>query len=67
MNGMAASRSETVSDDREASSHIRIPTRTRRSEPRSSSPSSTSSPTSRYVVGTGMSARRATAATGRLA
>ena len=62
---MAASRSDSVGDARDASSHIRIPMRTARSGPRASSPWLTSSATSRDAVATCRPARRAISDTGR--
>ena len=62
---MAASRSDSVGDARDASSHMRIPMRTARSGPRASSPWLTSSATSRDAVATCRPARRAISDTGR--
>ena len=50
MNGMLASRRPSVGEARSASSHIRTPTRTRRSGPLASSPCDASSATSREAV-----------------
>ena len=59
MNGMLALRKPSVGDARRASSHIRPPTRTRRSGSRSSSPCDSSSAISRDAVARCSRARRA--------
>ena len=59
MNGIAASRRLSAGEARSASSHIRTPTRTRRSASRASSPCDSSSATSRDAVAGCSRARRA--------